>query len=120
MWCKTLPASVPPPEAIVCEFPGYCGSAFYANESHWAHILPMLAAKEGPRLASCQFPLTAGLALTVNKAQGLTVKDGVVIHFVGDKRFWPAAKHGLPFAAWRRSESFAMTCPIRYFVPRAW
>ncbi len=56
-----------------------------------------------------QFPLVAGYALTVNKAQGLTVKEGVVIHLVGGKRFRPASKHGLPFVAFTRSESFAMT-----------
>ena len=56
-----------------------------------------------------QFPLVAGFALTVNKAQGLTLKEGVVIHLVGSRKFRPAAKHGLPFVAWTRSESFAMT-----------
>ena len=97
------------PEAIVCEFPDYCGPAFYASEPHWVPILPMFATKEGSRLTRCQFPLTAGFALTVNKAQGLTVKEGVVIHLVGGKRFRPASKHGLPFVAWKRSEGFAMT-----------
>ena len=56
-----------------------------------------------------QFPLVASFALTVNKAQGLTIKEGVVIHLVGGKRFRPASKHGLPFVAWTRSESFDMT-----------
>ena len=56
-----------------------------------------------------QFPIVAGFALTVNKAQGLTLKEGVVIHLVGGARFRPAAKHGLPFVAWTRSESFKMT-----------
>ena len=60
-------------------------------------------------MTRCQFPLVAGFALTVNKAQGLTIKEGVVIHLVGGKRFRPAAKHGLPFVAWTRSESFALT-----------
>ena len=69
----------------------------------------MFDTKEGSRLTRCQFPLTVGFELTVNKAQGLTVEEGVVIHLVGDKRFRPAAKHGLPFLAWTRSESFAMT-----------
>ena len=54
-------------------------------------------------------PIVAGFALTVNKAQGLTIKEGVVIHLVGGSKFRPAAKHGLPFVAWTRSESFAMT-----------
>ena len=45
----------------------------------------------------------------MNKAQGLTVKEGVVIYLVGGKRFRPASKHGLPFVAYTRSESFAMT-----------
>ena len=56
-----------------------------------------------------QFPVVAGFALTVNKAHGLTINEGVVIHRVDGKRFWPAAKHGLPLVAWTRSESFAMT-----------
>jgi hypothetical protein len=33
----------------------------------------------------------------------------VVIFLVGGKRFRPASKHGLPFVAFTRSESFAMT-----------
>ena len=55
-----------------------------------------------------QFPVVAGFALTVNKAQGLTVKEGIVIHLAGGARFRPAAKHGLPFVAWTRPESFHM------------
>ena len=56
-----------------------------------------------------QFPVVVSFALTINKAQGLTIKEGVVIHLVGGARFRPAAKHGLPFVAWTRSESFALT-----------
>ena len=37
------------------------------------------------------------------------MKEGVVIHLVGSKRFRPASKHGLPFVAFTRSENFAMT-----------
>ena len=40
-----------------------------------------------------QFPVVAGFAITL----------------AGSKRFHPAAKHGLPFVAFTRSESFAMT-----------
>lgn len=47
--------------------------------------------------------------MTVNKAQGLTIKEGVVIHLAGSSRYRPASKHGLPFVAFTRSESFAMT-----------
>ena len=56
-----------------------------------------------------QFPVVVSFALTANKAQGLTVKEGTVIHLAGGARFRPAAKHGLPFVAWTRSESFHMT-----------
>ena len=56
-----------------------------------------------------QFPVVAGWALTVNKAQGLTVKEGVVINLAGSERFRPAGRHGLPFVAFTRSEGFAMT-----------
>ena len=92
------------PEAIVVEVPAYCGPAFYPDEPKWVPILPMFSKKEGTRMTRLQFPVAAGFAITVNKAQGLTIKEGV-----GGKRFRPAAKHGLPFVAWTRSESFAMT-----------
>ena len=97
------------PEAIVCDFPDYCGPVFYPDEPTWVPILPMTAFKNGTRMTRTQFPLVPGFALTVNKAQGLTVKEGVVIHLVGSRSFRPAAKHGLPFVAFTRSESFAMT-----------
>ena len=60
-------------------------------------------------MSRTQLPIVAGFALTVNKAQGLTIKEGVVIYLVSTPRFKPASKHGLPFVAWTRSESFAMT-----------
>ena len=60
-------------------------------------------------MSRTQFPVVAGFAITVNKAQGLTIKEGVVIHLQGSQRFRPASKHGLPFVAWTRSESFALT-----------
>ena len=56
-----------------------------------------------------QFPVAAGLALAVNKAQGLTIQEGVVNHLNGSKNYRPASKHGLPFVAFTRSESFHMT-----------
>ena len=56
-----------------------------------------------------QFPVVAGFAMTVNKAQGLTIKEGTVLHFVGTRRFRPASKHGLPFVGFTRSESFEKT-----------
>ena len=56
-----------------------------------------------------QFPVVAGWALTVNKAQGLTINEGVVINLAGSARFRPAGKHGLPFVAFTRSECFART-----------
>jgi len=42
-----------------------------------------------------QFPVAAGFALAANKAQGSTIKDGVVIHLKGSKIDHPASKHGL-------------------------
>ena len=47
--------------------------------------------------------------MTVNKAQGLTLKEGVVINLTSGRRFKAASKHGLPFVAFTRSESFEMT-----------
>jgi hypothetical protein len=97
------------PEVLIGEFPDYCGPVIFKDEPKWVPILPMTAFKEGTRFMRIQFPVVAGFALTVNKAQGLTVKEGVVIYLVGSKRFRPAGKHGLPFVAFTRSESFAMT-----------
>ena len=48
-------------------------------------------------------------SLTVKKAQGLTIKEGVVINLKGDSGFKPPSKHGLPFVAFTRSRSFALT-----------
>ena len=39
----------------------------------------------------------------------MSIKEGVALHLVGSCRFRTAAKHGLPFVAFTRSESFAMT-----------
>ena len=97
------------PEALVVEVPEYCGPAFYPSEPKWVIILPKVSIKEGTRQTREQFPVVAGYALTVNKAQGLTLKEGVVINLTSGKRFKAASKHGLPFVAFTRSESFAMT-----------
>ena len=37
------------------------------------------------------------------------MKEGVVVHLRSSMSFRPASKHGLPFVALTRSESFAMT-----------
>ena len=71
--------------------------------------MPKVSIKEGTRQTREQFPVVAGYALTVNKAQGLTLKEGVVINLTSGKRFKAASKHGLPFVAFTRSESFALT-----------
>ena len=97
------------PEALILDLPDYSGEPFYADEPTWVPILPMTGCKKGTHMTRTQFPVVAGFALTVNKAQGLTIKEGTVIHLAGSKRFRPASKHGLPFVAFRRSESFAMT-----------
>lgn len=109
------------PEALIFEVPDYCGPAFYPDEPKWVPILPKFSRKSGSRMTRLQFPVVAGYALTVNKAQGLIIPEGVVINLAGGKRFRPAAKHGLPFVAWTRSESFAMMAfknipPWEYFI----
>jgi hypothetical protein len=40
--------------------------------------------------------------MNVNKSQGLTIKEGVVIHFVRGKKIRLASKNGLPFGAFSR------------------
>ena len=97
-------------EAIIVDIPECCGPyRFYPDEPTWVPLLALLSRKEGTRMTRTQFPIVAGFALTINEAQGLAIKEGVVIHLVGGKRFRPAAKHGLPFVAFTRSESFAVT-----------
>ena len=71
-------------------------------------ILSHTALKEATQMIRTQFPLVAWYALTVDKAQGLIMKEGVVVLLRGGVRFRPASKHGLPFVAFTRSESFAM------------
>jgi hypothetical protein len=97
------------PEALVCDFPDYNGPEFYTGCPTWVPIMPKTSMKQKSKLLRTQFPLVAGYALTVNKAQGLTIKEGVVIHLVATPKFRPASKHGLPFVAFTRSESFART-----------
>ena len=87
----------------------YTGPAFYREESRWVPILPRVAFEERTRLSRTQFPIAAGFVLTVNKAQGLTIKEGGVVHLDGSSRFRPASKHGLPIVPFTRSEGFAMT-----------
>ena len=71
------------PEAIIVEFLDYCGEPFYPAQPKWVPILPMTSHKEGTRMTRTQFTLVAGFALTVNKAQGLTIKEGTVINLAG-------------------------------------
>ena len=97
------------PEAIVVEVPEYCGPAFYPAQPQWVPLLPSLSMKEGTKLTRTQFPVVAGFAHTVSRVGGLTIKEGVVIHLAGGKRFAHAARCGVPFVAFTRSESFAMT-----------
>ena len=58
---------------MIVEVPEYCGPAFYPGEPKWVPIMPITAIKEGTRMTRTQFPVVAGFALTVNKAQGLTI-----------------------------------------------
>jgi len=105
------------PEAVVVEVPDYCGPAFYPGKPKWVPILPLVSWKRNTRMSREQFPLVAGFALTINKAQGLTVKGGVVIHLAGGPKFRPASKHGLPFVAFTRSETFRPTA-FKHLPPR--
>ena len=95
------------PEAIVVSIPDYCGPEFYPGEPSWVPIFAMTD-YQGSQTRT-QFPIVAGFAMTINKSQGLTMKEGVVVNLAGSSRFRPASFHGLPFVALTRSESFAMT-----------
>jgi len=97
------------PEAIIVDFPDYKGPAIYKERPTWVPILPKLTHKENSSVWREQFPITLGFAMTINKSQGLTLKEGVVIDLEGSPRFKPASKHGLAFVAFTRSETFAKT-----------
>ena len=60
------------PEALIIEVPDYCGPTFYEGEPRWVPLLPMTSMKDGTRMTRTQFPVVAGSALTVNKAQGVS------------------------------------------------
>lgn len=95
------------PEALIVDFPDYCGPQFYRDEPTWVPILPVT--EWNGNQSRYQFPVVAGFAMTVNKSQGITAKEGVVINLQGSARYKPAGKHGLPFVAFTRSECFALT-----------
>ena len=95
------------PEAVIVSIPEYRGPMFYLGEPTWVPILAM-SDFQGSQ-SRTQFPIVAGFAMTINKSQGLTIKEGAVINLQGTVRFRPASLHGLPFVALTRSESFAMT-----------
>ena len=97
------------PEAIVVDIPDYKGPVFYSSDPTWVPLLPMTSRKKNTDMTRTQFPIVAVFALTVNKAQGLTIKEGVVINLKGSIRFRPASMNGLPFVAFSRSPSFALT-----------
>ncbi len=97
------------PEAIIVDVPDYNGPPFYESEPKWVPILPMTETRSNGE-SRTQFPLVAGFALTINKAQGLTLEEGVVVSLrSSSKSFVPASKHGLAFVAMTRSTCFAMT-----------
>ena len=64
------------PEQLVGYFPDYCGLPFCPDEPKWVPIGQITATKEGTRMARTQFSVVAGFALSINKAQGITVKEG--------------------------------------------
>ncbi len=97
------------PEALVVDLPEYDGAVFYPGHPHWVPVLPKLSRIANTRQTREQFPVAAGYAVTVNKAQGLTLREGVVVNLRSGQRFKAASKHGHPFVAFTRSESFAMT-----------
>ena len=47
-------------------------------------------------------------AAAISNTQTVDVSP-ILVHLRGSVRFRPASKHGLPFVAFTRSESFAMT-----------
>ena len=96
------------PEVCVVELPDLRGPPLYPDHPTWELVLPITCCKGVTEFTRRQLPLVAGFAFTLNKAQGLTIKEGVVAHLVGGERFLPASKHGLPFVAWTRSERIDM------------
>ena len=85
-WCT---ARTPPmgtmPEALVLDVPEYSGPCFYPGQPTWVPILPSVSINHNAG-SRTQFPVVAGFALTINKAQGLTIREGVVIHLANSER----------------------------------
>ena len=55
-----------------------CGPVFYHGQPTWVPISP--TTEWHWNQSRTQFPIVAGFAMTVNKCQGLTIKEGVVIN----------------------------------------
>jgi len=66
------------PVVIVLDVPDYCGPVFYPGQPTWVPISP--TTEWHWNQSRTQFPIVAGFAMTVNKCQGLTIKEGVVIN----------------------------------------
>ena len=94
------------PEALVLEVPENRGPPFYKGSPKWVPILPCSCTKEGTRITRTQFPVVAGFALTVNKAPGVTIEEGQMIHLNGSENSRPASTGGMPYVAFYRSGSF--------------
>ncbi len=103
------PANGDQPAYVVVDFPDYRGQPLFegAGKETWVPVPPVRHAVEGKEcIWRKQLPLRLCWAVTLLKAQGLTVKEGVVVDLSSDGSQNWAAILGVPFVGWTRTESF--------------
>ena len=94
------------PEAIVVDLPDYVGPfVFYPGHPTWVPIRPMMESVSGKHTWRVQFPIVAGYAQLMIRAQGRTFPEGVVIHMSQKMMDFT---YGLFYMTCMRSNSFAM------------
>ena len=97
------------PKYVVVAFDDYIGPPFFEAEERrtWVPVPPVNVTETSNQHAwRRQIPLQLCWAVTLLKAQGLTVREGVVVNLRSDGSVNWAASLGAPFVGWTRVECF--------------
>ena len=99
------------PRYVVVAFDDYVGPPFFKGEERrsWVPVPPVKISVRGREEPwRRQVPLVLCWAVTLLKAQGLTVPEGVVVDLRSDgSKNW-AGTLGVPFVGWTRAKHFHM------------